>query len=128
MHLNVKDKHYLREVDISPKVRITKIQFTDHRKLKKKDNQSVDASVLLRRGNKMLTGGNMETSKEQRLKERPSKDFPTWGSIPYIVAKPGCYCGCWEVLVDRSLICVSPDRLCQNLTNTEADARSQPLE
>jgi len=29
-------------------------------KLKKKD-QSVDASVLLRRGNKILTGGNMET-------------------------------------------------------------------
>ena len=28
---------------------------------KKKDDQSVDASVLLRRGNKVLTGGNMET-------------------------------------------------------------------
>jgi hypothetical protein len=36
------------------------IQFIDHMKLKKKENQSVDASVVLSRGNKILTGGNME--------------------------------------------------------------------
>jgi hypothetical protein len=30
-------------------------------KLKKKKGQIVDVSVLLRRGNKILTGGNMET-------------------------------------------------------------------
>jgi hypothetical protein len=30
-------------------------------KLKKKEDQNVGASFLLRRGNKMLTGGNMET-------------------------------------------------------------------
>jgi hypothetical protein len=30
-------------------------------KLKKKEDQSVDASVLLRKGNKILTGGNSET-------------------------------------------------------------------
>jgi hypothetical protein len=30
-------------------------------KVKKKEDQSVDASVLLRRGNKILTGGNTET-------------------------------------------------------------------
>jgi hypothetical protein len=29
-------------------------------KAKKKENQGVDASVPLRRGNKILTGGNME--------------------------------------------------------------------
>jgi hypothetical protein len=29
-------------------------------KLKKKEGQSVDASVLHRKGNKILTGGNME--------------------------------------------------------------------
>jgi hypothetical protein len=33
---------------------IPKIQFTDHMKLKKEENQKVDASVLLRRGNKIL--------------------------------------------------------------------------
>jgi hypothetical protein len=30
-------------------------------KLKQKEDQSVDSSVLLRGGNKILTGGNMET-------------------------------------------------------------------
>jgi hypothetical protein len=30
-------------------------------KLKKKEDQSVAASVFLRRGNKILTGGNTET-------------------------------------------------------------------
>ena len=32
------------------------IQLTDHMKVKKKEDQSVDASVLLRRGNKIITG------------------------------------------------------------------------
>ena len=41
--------------------RIPKIQFTDHMKLKKKEDQNVDASVLFRRVNKIITGGNMET-------------------------------------------------------------------
>ena len=40
---------------------IPKIQFIDHMKPKKKEEQSVDASMILRRGNKILIGGNMET-------------------------------------------------------------------
>jgi hypothetical protein len=44
---------------LAQKLGIPRIQFTDHMKLKKED-QSVDASVLLRRGNKILTGGNTE--------------------------------------------------------------------
>jgi hypothetical protein len=32
------------------------IKLTDHMKLKKKQDQSVDVSVLLRRGNKIITG------------------------------------------------------------------------
>ena len=43
---------------LAHKLWIPKIQFTDHMKLKKKEGQSVDASFLLRRGNKILTGGN----------------------------------------------------------------------
>ena len=46
---------------LAPKFGIPKIQFTDHMKLKKKEDKIVVASVLLRRGNKILTGGNMET-------------------------------------------------------------------
>jgi hypothetical protein len=42
------------------KLGIPKIQFIDHMKLKKKENQSMGASVLLRRGNKILMGGNSE--------------------------------------------------------------------
>ena len=41
---------------LAQKFRIPKIRFIDHMKPEKKENQSVDASVLLRRVNKMLTG------------------------------------------------------------------------
>ena len=46
---------------LAQKLRIPKIQFTEHIKLEKKKDQSMDASVLLRRGNKILIGRNMET-------------------------------------------------------------------
>ena len=65
---------------------------------------------------------------EQRLKERSCRDCPTWGSFPYTGIKPGHYCGCWEVLADRSLMWLSPERLSQSLTDTKADACSQVLE
>jgi hypothetical protein len=46
---------------LAQSLEIPKIQFTDHMKLKKKENQSVDASVLLRRHNKILIEANKET-------------------------------------------------------------------
>jgi len=46
---------------LGQKLGIPKIQFIDLTKLKKKKNWHVDASVLLRRWNRILTGGNMET-------------------------------------------------------------------
>jgi hypothetical protein len=30
----------------------------------------------------------METNLKQKLKERPSRDCPTWGSIPHTARKP----------------------------------------
>ena len=66
-------------------------------------------------------------SVEQRLKETPPRDSPIWGSIPYTVTKPRHYCGCQEVHADRSLIFLSPERLCPSLTNTEENACSQAL-
>jgi hypothetical protein len=42
-------------------LRISMIVFIDHMNLKKKKDQSVGASVLLKRGNKILKRGNMET-------------------------------------------------------------------
>ena len=40
---------------------IPKIQFIEHMKLKKKEDQSIDISVLFRRGNKIPMGGDTET-------------------------------------------------------------------
>jgi hypothetical protein len=38
---------------------------------------------------------------EQRQKERPSRNCPTWGSLPYTDNKPRRDCGCHEVLADK---------------------------
>jgi hypothetical protein len=43
------------------KLGIPKIQFTKHMKLKKKENQSVDTLILLRKGNKISMEGVTET-------------------------------------------------------------------
>jgi hypothetical protein len=40
---------------------MSKIQFTDHMNRRKKEDQSVGASVLLRKGNNILTVANTET-------------------------------------------------------------------
>jgi hypothetical protein len=51
------------------------IQFAKHRKLKKKEDQSVDTLILLKRGNK-IPKELQRQSVEQRLKELPSRDCP----------------------------------------------------
>ena len=71
----------------------------------------------------------METKCGAETEKRRSRDCPTWGSIPYKVSKPRRYFGCGEVFAaDGSLIWLSPERFCQNLTNTDMDALSQPLD
>ena len=87
----------------------------------------METLVLLRRGNKISTGGDTETECGARLKENPSRDCPTWGSIPYTVTESRHYCVGQEVLADRSLIQLSPERLCQCMINRVRDALSQPL-
>ena len=59
--MNYVEKNYTRYAFtdkwiLAQKLRILKVQFIEHVKLKKKEDQSVDASVLLRRGNKIFTG------------------------------------------------------------------------
>jgi hypothetical protein len=54
---------------------------------KKKEDQNVDTSVLLRK-NKILTGGNTERKCGAETEGKASRDCPTWGSIPYTVTKP----------------------------------------
>lgn len=70
-------------------------------------------------------------SVEQRLKESPSRDFPSWDlsyiqtpNLDTIVETKKC-------LLTGALyqpILLSPEKLCQSLTNKEADACSQPLD
>jgi hypothetical protein len=45
---------------LAQKLGIPQIQFTVHLKLKKKEDQSVDTSVLLRRGNKIPMGEDIK--------------------------------------------------------------------
>jgi hypothetical protein len=59
-------------VNINKNLRIPKIQFIDHIKLKKKNNQSMNASVLSR-GNKILTGANMETKCREETERKAIK-------------------------------------------------------
>jgi len=87
---------------LAQRLGITNKKFTDHMKPKKKEDQNVKASVLLRWENKIFTGGNTGTKVGQGLKERSSRDCPTWGSIPYAATKPCQYYCCQEVLADRS--------------------------
>jgi hypothetical protein len=55
---------------LAQKLGIPKIKFTDHMKLKKKEDQSVGASFLHRRGNKIEEQMQRQSVK-QKLKERP---------------------------------------------------------
>jgi hypothetical protein len=70
--------------------------------LKKKKDQSVDTSFLLRSGNKIQMEGitEIKCGAETRKKDHPE----TTPSIPYTITKPRHYGGCQQELADRSLI------------------------
>jgi hypothetical protein len=63
---------------------------------------------------------------EQKLKEGHPETAPPGESIPHADTKPRHYCECQEVLAAKSLIQLSPERLCQILINTDVDTQSQP--
>jgi hypothetical protein len=71
-------------------------------KLKKKEDQSVDASVLLRRGNKILTGEDTETKCGAETERKAIQRLPHWGSIPYRVTKPRHYCDTKKCMLTES--------------------------
>jgi hypothetical protein len=73
-------------------------------KLKKKENQSVGASVLLRRGNKILTGANTETKCGAETEGKAIQRLPYLEIHPIYSHKPRHYCEWQEVHADRSLI------------------------
>jgi hypothetical protein len=51
-------------------------------KLKKKEDQNVDASMLLRRENKIFTGGNMETKCGAETEGKAIQRLPNLGIHP----------------------------------------------
>jgi hypothetical protein len=53
---------------LDPGIRIPKIQFAKHKKIKKKEDQRVDTSFLLRIGNKIPMEGVTETKFGAKLK------------------------------------------------------------
>jgi hypothetical protein len=55
---------------LAQKLRLPKIQFAKHMKLKKKENQQVDSSFLLRMGNKIPMEGVTETKFGGETEER----------------------------------------------------------
>jgi hypothetical protein len=98
-------------------------------KLKKKEDQSVEGLQSFLEGGTKYSWEEIKSQRvEQRLMDRPFRDCPTWGSILYAVIKSRHYCRCQQDLADKSLIQLSPERLCQCLTNTEVDVLSQPLD
>ena len=81
-------------------------------KLKKKEDQSVDTSFLLRMGNKIPMVGITETKFRAETEGRTTRVCATWGSIPYTTTKPRHYCICQKDFADRTLIELSLVRLC----------------
>jgi hypothetical protein len=51
-------------------------------KIKKKEDQRVDSSLLLRMGNKIPMVGVTETRFGAEMEGRTIQRCPTWGSIP----------------------------------------------
>ena len=65
---------------LAQKHRTPKIQFTKHKKIKKREDQWVDTSFLHR--TKYPWKELQRQSLELRRKDGLSRDYPTWGSIP----------------------------------------------
>jgi hypothetical protein len=64
------------------KLGMTKIQFADHMKLKKREDQSVDTTVLLRRGNRIPMGGDTEMTCRAETEEKAIQRVPHLGIHP----------------------------------------------
>jgi hypothetical protein len=64
------------------KLRIPKIQFTDQIKVKNHKDQSVDTSILLIRGNKLLMEGVTETKFGAEMQVKTIQRLPHPGILP----------------------------------------------
>jgi hypothetical protein len=85
---------------LAQKLRIPKIQFSKHMKLKKED-QSVYTSILLRRGNKMSMEGVTETKFGAETEGRTIQRLPYPGFHPINNHHTRHYCRCKQKTADR---------------------------
>jgi hypothetical protein len=67
---------------LSQKLRIPKMQLSKHMKLKKKENQRMDSSFLLRMGNKISMEGVTETKFSAETEGRTIQRLPHLGIHP----------------------------------------------
>ena len=67
---------------LAQKLGIPMIQFTDHMKLKKKEDQCVDTSILLRGGNKIPMGGDTEKKCGTETEGKAIQRLPGLGFHP----------------------------------------------
>jgi hypothetical protein len=74
---------------LAPKPRIPKIQFTELMKLKKTENQTVDVSVLLRRGTKILIEGNTQTKCGTETEGKAIQKLTYLGIYPIYICTNG---------------------------------------
>jgi hypothetical protein len=68
-------------------------------KLKKKEDHGVDASMLLRRRNKILTGGNMETMCDVETEVNAIQ------ILPHLWIHPIYSCQTWRLLRMPGSVC-----------------------
>jgi hypothetical protein len=73
-------------------------------KLKKKEDQSVNTSILLRRGNRIPMEGVTETKCGAETEGMTIQRLPHLRIHPINTTKPRHYCGCQQDFADKSLI------------------------
>jgi hypothetical protein len=73
-------------------------------KLKKKEDQRVDISLLFTVGNKIPMEGVTESHFRSETEGRTTSYCLTWGFIPYTTTKPSLYYLCQKDFADCALI------------------------
>jgi hypothetical protein len=93
---------------LAQKLRIPKIQYAKHKKIKRKEDQRVDISFLLRIEKKYPWKELQRQNLELPQKDEPSRDYPNRRSIPHLATKPRHLhmpaCFCWKDL-DITVLC-----------------------
>jgi hypothetical protein len=92
-------------------------------KVKKKEEQSLDTSFLLRIGNKTPMEGVTETKFGAEMEEKTIQRLPHPGIHPIYKHRTQALLYIQQDFADRTLV-----RLCQCLANTEVDAHSHLLD